>query len=117
MTRAHDPANFFRARGALDDELCASQFAFERVINDVRFTLDFSKRNACHTNCEQRGESRVMDRAAARDVLKSKVFLGFFDKIERIRLALFFEMLTMANIMGDMIIKLVKLKHQCRVGK
>lgn len=48
----------------------------------------------------------------ARDALKMKDFLGFFNKNEGIRLALFFEMLTMANIMGDMIMKLVKLKHQ-----
>jgi hypothetical protein len=39
-----------------------------------------------------------------------EVLPRFFAKNEKIRLALFFEMLTMANIMGDMIIEFVKLK-------
>ncbi len=41
-------------------------------------------------------------------------FPWFFDNFEEIRLALFFEMLTMANIMGHMIMKFVKLKQRCR---
>ena len=43
-------------------------------------------------------------------------FPWFFDKNREIRLALFFEMLTMSNIMGYMIMKLVKLKQLSRVA-
>ena len=78
--------------------------------------LDFSKRNACRVFSRVIA-LRVMhaSRADSR-VTESESFPRFFDKKQQIRLALFFEMLTMTLIMGFMIIKFVKLKQPSRVG-
>jgi len=82
----------------------------------MHFTLDFIRRNACHVFMTS--SLRLHD-DALREMMRepeSESFPRFFDKNQRIRLALFFEMLTMTLNMGFMIIKLVKLKQPSRVG-
>ena len=65
----------------------------------------------------QRAMSAVKGHDDSAHDFEIESFPWFFDKNREIRLALFFEMLTMANIMGHMIMKFVKLKQRCRVVK